>query len=51
MPWAAVLRVPQEWRQRIMDLRNSYIRDNQTAWSSPLEYAAVLRRVFNSCCQ
>ena len=37
MPWAAVLRVPQEWHQRIMDLRNSYMRDNQTAWSSPLE--------------
>jgi hypothetical protein len=37
MPWAAVLRVPHEWHQRIMDLRNSHIRDNQTMWTSPLE--------------
>ena len=35
MPRAAVLRVPEEWHQRIMDLRNCYKRGNQTMWTSP----------------
>ncbi len=34
MPWAAVLRVPEDWRQRLIDLRNSHKRDNQTMWTS-----------------
>ena len=35
MPWAAVLRVPEDWHQRIMDLRNCYKRGNQTMWTYP----------------
>jgi hypothetical protein len=35
MPWAAVLRVPKDWHQRIMDLRNCYKRGNQTMWTFP----------------
>ena len=37
MPWAAVLRVPKDWHQRVVDLRNSHIRDDQTLWTAPQE--------------
>jgi hypothetical protein len=35
MPWSAVLRTPEEYHQRIMDLRNRYKRGNQTMWTFP----------------
>ena len=37
MQWSAVLRTPEEYHQRIMDLRNCYKRGNQTMWTSPSE--------------
>jgi len=35
MRWSAVLRTPEQYHQRIMDLRNCYKRGNQTMWTSP----------------
>ena len=35
MRWSAVLRTPEEYHQRIMDLRNCYKRGNQTMWTFP----------------
>ncbi len=35
MRWSAVLRTPEEYHQRIMDLRNRYKRGNQTMWTFP----------------
>jgi len=35
MRLSAVLRTPEQYHQRIMDLRNCYKRGNQTMWTSP----------------
>ena len=35
MQWAVAVHTPREYHQRIMNLRNSYKRGNQTPWTSP----------------
>ena len=35
MQWAVVVHTPREYHQRIMNLRNSYKRGDQTPWTSP----------------
>lgn len=35
MQWAVAVHTPREYHQRIMDLRNSYKRGDQTPWTSP----------------
>ena len=35
MQWSAVLRTPDEYHQRIMDLRNFYKHENATMWTYP----------------
>ena len=34
MEWSAVLRTPEEYHERIVDLRNEYVRDDQAEWTN-----------------
>ena len=42
MEWSAVLRTPEEYHERIVDLRNEYVRDDQPEWTTPASSIGVI---------